>query len=537
MTVTVTGVNDRPVAGDVAIGATEDGSLVNGSFIVTDADSSNTTHTFNILSSPSEGSVANNNDGTFTFDPGSDFQDLALGETRLVSFSYTATDSSGSASATSTTKTVTVTLTGVNDRPVAGDVAIGATEDSVGVNGNFIETDADSSDTHTFTLLSSPSEGSIVNNNDGTFTFDPGSDFQDLALGETRLVSFSYSATDSSGSASATSTTKTVTVTVTGVNDRPVAGDVTISATEDGTAVSGNFIATDSDSSDMHSFTLTSSPSEGSVVDNHDGTFSFDPGGDFQDLSAGQIRNVTFNYRVMDYSGAGDANSFEKTVMIAVIGVNDQVTLNSAVADQSTNEDGYFRFTFPSDTFIDVDENDELNYSARLIDGKDLPQWLSFDSQARTFSGTPLNADAGTITVNLTANDSRGSIPAIDTFDIVITNTNDAPSVSNLNSSISYTQSETTVALTDLVIVDVDVGEIITATLTLTNTSAGSLSENDGSSYDATTGIWTITGNTEAVNRALANLQFTPNAQNNTDTSIVVVIDDGDEDQSGPLVG
>ena len=45
----------------------------------------------------------------------------------------------------------------------------------------------------------------MVNNNDGTFTFDPGTDFQDLALGETRDVTFTYTATDDSGAGNDTS--------------------------------------------------------------------------------------------------------------------------------------------------------------------------------------------------------------------------------------------------------------------------------------------------------------------------------------------
>ena len=39
------------------------------------------------------------------------------------------------------------------------------------------------------------------------------------------------------------------------------------------------------------------------------------------------------------------------------------------------------------------------------------------------------------------------------------------------------------------------------------------------------------------VNTALANLVFTPNTNNDVDTSIGVAIDDGDEDASGPLTG
>ncbi|MCP4876523.1 MAG: hypothetical protein GY896_13765, partial [Gammaproteobacteria bacterium] len=98
-----------------------------------------------------------------------------------------------------------------------------------------IETDADITDTHTFAITSAPAEGSVINNNDGSFTFDPGTDFQDLAAGETRDVTFTYTATDDSGAGNDTSAPQTVTVTVTGTNDGPV-----IDLDSDNSAAPGN---------------------------------------------------------------------------------------------------------------------------------------------------------------------------------------------------------------------------------------------------------------------------------------------------------
>ena len=144
---------------------------------------------------------------------------MALDETRDVSFTYTATDQHG---AISSEATATVTVTGVNDGPTAGDITTGATEDGASVTASFAGDDIDSDDdqsTLTYTLTSGVAEGSVVNNNDGTFSFDPGTAFQDLALDETRDVSFNYTATDQHG---AVSSEATATVTVTGTNDAPV---------------------------------------------------------------------------------------------------------------------------------------------------------------------------------------------------------------------------------------------------------------------------------------------------------------------------
>jgi hypothetical protein len=106
-----------------------------------------------------------------------------------------------------------------NYQPVASDISINAAEDGNSVTASFSQSDSDSSDTHTFSITSPPVEGSVTNNEDGTFTFNPGSNFQDLADGETRQVTFQYTATDNSSSSNSTSAPATVAVIVTGKAD------------------------------------------------------------------------------------------------------------------------------------------------------------------------------------------------------------------------------------------------------------------------------------------------------------------------------
>ena len=60
--------------------------------------------------------------------------------------------------------------------------------------------------------------GILVFDDDGTFTFDPNGDFNDLVVGMPRSVQFDFQATDYFG---ATSNSATVTITVTGENDIP----------------------------------------------------------------------------------------------------------------------------------------------------------------------------------------------------------------------------------------------------------------------------------------------------------------------------
>ena len=64
--------------------------------------------------------------------PRGDFDDLAPGDSRDVSFTYTATDDQGDVSGTAT---VTITVTGINDPPVATDDTATTDEDTL-LNAN-----------------------------------------------------------------------------------------------------------------------------------------------------------------------------------------------------------------------------------------------------------------------------------------------------------------------------------------------------------------------------------------------------------------
>jgi uncharacterized repeat protein (TIGR01451 family) len=111
---------------------------------------------------------------------------------------------------------------------------------------------------------------------------------------------------------------------------------------------------------------------------------------------------------------------------LQVDNVNDAPTLQNEIADQITKEDTAFSFTFDANTFIDVDTNDSLTYSATLKDGSNLPSWLKFNADTRTFSGTPTNADEGNLTIEVRAKDNSG-VSTIDTFALAVEHNNGLP--------------------------------------------------------------------------------------------------------------
>ncbi|MFT5854889.1 MAG: VCBS repeat-containing protein [Verrucomicrobiales bacterium] len=117
--------------------------------------------------------------------------------------------------------------------------------------------------------------------------------------------------------------TATVSIDVTGVNDAPVANNATYVVQEDGPPLSSQAMTgSDVDMPDPLTFSTTTSPAMGSLVDNGNGTFTFDPNGEFESLGQGQPALVSFDFEVEDSNGATDTG----TITIIVQGVNDDPT-------------------------------------------------------------------------------------------------------------------------------------------------------------------------------------------------------------------
>jgi hypothetical protein len=112
-----------------------------------------------------------------------------------------------------------------NRPPVADDVQLEAVVHQPAVVGLLQADDPDEdddSDSLHYVILSQPAEGTLTHDDGGRqFTFDPGTDFWDLADGETRDVTFTYQAIDQHGAAS---NVATVTITVFGVDATQVVG-------------------------------------------------------------------------------------------------------------------------------------------------------------------------------------------------------------------------------------------------------------------------------------------------------------------------
>jgi Ca2+-binding RTX toxin-like protein len=91
------------------------------------------------------------------------------------------------------------------------------------------------------------------------------------------------------------------------------------------------------------------------------------------------------------------------------VAVNDAPVLLNPPPSQLATENIAFTYTLAADSFIEVDSGDMLTYSATIVDGADLPDWLSFDPDTITFSGIPTDQDVGNLQIAIKAIDLSGA--------------------------------------------------------------------------------------------------------------------------------
>lgn len=203
-TITVVPINDDPVASDDALQTNEDEPLTMNAadgLLANDSDVDGDNLTAAIVDSPSNGVVALNGDGSFTYTPDADFSGAD-------SFTYRIEDGNGG----SDDATANITVDSVEDAPVATEDNYTVAEDEVlaidavmGLLANDTDGDGDSL---TASVATDPERGSVVVESDGSFTYTPNADF----FGSD---SFRYVANDGS----ANSEPATVSIEVTSVDD------------------------------------------------------------------------------------------------------------------------------------------------------------------------------------------------------------------------------------------------------------------------------------------------------------------------------
>jgi VCBS repeat-containing protein len=395
--ITISPVNDAPVANGDSGSVNEGGTLAGASVLGNDTDAENDTLTAVLVSGPANASSFTlNANGTYSYvHDGS--------ETSADSFSYKANDGA----ADSNVATVSINVQAVNDAPVAtgdsGTVAEGGTLTVVapGVLGN--DTDAEN-EALSAVLVSGPSHAaSFTLNASGSFTYQHDGS-------ETTSDSFTYKANDGS----ADSNVVTVSLTVIPVNDAPVATADTYALDEAGTltvgapGVLGN--DTDAENETLAAVVVSGPTHASSFTLNADGSFTYVHDGS-------ETSSDSFTYKAND----GAADSSAVTVSISINPVNDApVAQNDAYA---VNEGG--TLTVPAPGVLGNDTDVDGNTTAVLVSGPANATSFALNADGSftyVHNGSETASDSFTYKANDGAADSN-----IVTVTITINAVNDAP--------------------------------------------------------------------------------------------------------------
>jgi subtilisin family serine protease len=285
VSVTVTPVNDPPVAGDDEA-MTEQGTAVAIAVLANDSDVDEDILVVASAADPPNGTAEANPDGTISYLPAPGFHGTDA-------FTYTVEDGNGG----SATAQVTVTVTPLNHPPAAADDTATVAEDgSVSVPVTANDSDADG-DSLTVTDAGGAAHGTLaIGNPPTTIQYTPAADFAGTD-------SFGYTIADGNGGTA----TAQVTVTVTPVNDPPVAANDT-ATTPAGSAVAIAPLANDIDvDGDTLAVASVSDPPHGTATANADGTITYTP-------DAGYTGSDAFGYTATD----GVAVSALATVSVTV---------------------------------------------------------------------------------------------------------------------------------------------------------------------------------------------------------------------------
>ncbi len=388
VTVTVTPVNDSPVAVDDTVSTQED-TVVIIDVLPNDSDVDGDKLSIQSASVPKEQGTVEVVDGKLVFTPAENFN----GDAEIT---YTVTDGQLTDEAK-----VTVTVNPVNDAPtIKVDAVESITEDAVSTDTVIATLEVADTDTPEDQLTVS-----LENNSNGYFVL-VGNEVKLTQAGvdavnndELNLKDLTISASVSDGVNPTANDSDSLIVNR--VNDAPVAKD-DIATTQEDTAVTIDVLSNDTDvDGDKLSLQSASVPEAQGKVEIVDGKLVFTPAENFNG-------DAEITYTLTD-----GALTDQATVKVTVNAVNDTPVVESNIADQALAED-FTPYTIDLNTaFSDVDNVDgELTFSVSgnsniqvaIVNGiatiTPTADWNG--SEALTFTATDPSGESVSQTVNFT---------------------------------------------------------------------------------------------------------------------------------------
>ncbi|POC03012.1 VCBS domain-containing protein [Vibrio vulnificus] len=405
-------LNAVPVAKD-ATTTTEENTVLEGNVPAAD-DVDGTVVSYSLGDTVSEGSLTFNANGSYTFTPGSDFDDLPAGDSREVTFTYSATDNNGGVSEP---KTITITVTGTNDAPTA-TAATGSVTEDASITGSISAEDVDLPAGASLTFSTTSTAAGLTLNANGTYTFDASS-YDSLSEGQTQVLTIPVVVTDEQGATAET----TLTITVTGTNDAPVAEAATGAVQEDAT-ITGSISASDVDLGDDASLVFSTDSTVEGLTLNADGSYSFDASS-YDSLEAGEKLVLEIPVTVTDDQNATDTT----TLTITVTGTNDAPVAEAATG--AVQEDATITGSI-SASDVDLGDDASLVFSTdSTVEGLTLNADGSYSFDASSYD----SLEAGeklVLEIPVTVTDDQNATDTT-TLTITVTGTNDAPIVELAN--------------------------------------------------------------------------------------------------------
>ncbi|PSB23629.1 Ig-like domain-containing protein [Stenomitos frigidus] len=324
-----------------------------------------------------------------------------------ISISVNDEGNTGIGTALSDTKTLFVNVGGaLNSPPTANPDSYTTTRNTAltaagqGVLAN--DTDPENN-ALTANLLTTPTNGTVVFNSSGTFTYTPNTNY----VGSDR---FTYQASDGIGN----SNPATVSISVTApVNQAPLAVADAFTLNQNSTFSSGNVLTNDSDPDNNVPLTaqLVANPTQGTLTLNSNGSFTYIPTTNF----TGTDR---FTYVAKDALGLASTTA---TVSLTVNAVN-QAPL--AVADAFTlNQNS----TFSSGNVLtnDSDPDNNVPLTAQLV-ANPTQGTLTLNSNG-SFTYIPTTNFTGTDRFTYVAKDALGLASTTATVSLTVNAVNQAP--------------------------------------------------------------------------------------------------------------
>ncbi|MDQ2055515.1 Ig-like domain-containing protein [Halobellus sp. H-GB7] len=309
----------------------------------------------------------------------------------------------------------TQTSTETNSAPSASDDSASTDEDTsvtVDVVSNDTDPDGDNLDVDTIVNLPSHGTAKITGSSSDKIEFTPGTD-------KNSDVDITYRVKDGNGGTD----TATLSVTVNAIDDAPTVPDDSSQSTDEDSTVS----VPDGDSADLLELasdpdagdTLTISKIDGksfsdgktvtlgsgaTVAVYSNGSWSYNPNGQFEALGSGDSSTDSYTYAIQDTDG--DSN--QGTVTVTINGRNDAPVAVASSNATSINDGNAVAFDATGSSDVD---GDTLTYDWD-VDGDGADEYTDSVKPEHTYTQT------GSYTVTLTADD--GSAMTTDTLTITV---------------------------------------------------------------------------------------------------------------------